>query len=67
MAVQTKKEEKKKKIKEGKCRKWQEVLTDAGNEVVKPVLGEDGILQASEVELQDARHRVDVTAALLVN
>lgn len=42
-------------------------LTDAGNEVVEALLGEERVLQASEVELQHAGHRVDVSVALLVN
>lgn len=43
------------------------VLTDAGDEVIKPVLGKQRILQTPEVELQHASHRVDVVVALLIN
>ena len=43
------------------------VLTDAGDEVIKPFLGKQRVLQTSEVELQHSSHRVDVTVALLVN
>lgn len=42
-------------------------LTDTGNEVVEAFLGEQRVLQATEVELQHAGHRVDVVVAFLVN
>lgn len=42
------------------------VLTDAGNEVVEPVLWKQRVLQTPEVQLQHPGHRVDVVVALLV-
>lgn len=42
-------------------------LTDAGDEVVEPVAGEERVPQAAEVQLQDPGHRVDVTVAFLVD
>ena len=43
------------------------VLTDTGDEVVKPFLREQWVLQTPEVELQYSSHRVDVMVALLIN
>lgn len=43
------------------------VLTDTGEEVVKPVLGEQRVLQTPEVELQHSGDRVDVVVALLID
>jgi len=48
------------------CSDWS-VLTDAGDEVIEPLLGEQRVLQAPEVKLQHSSHRVDVVVALLVN
>jgi len=42
------------------------VLTDADEQVVEPLLGEEGVLQTPEVQLEDAGHRVDVVVVLLV-
>lgn len=43
------------------------VLTDAGDEVIKPVLGKQRVLQTPEVELQHSSHRINVMVAFLVN
>lgn len=46
------------------CSVW---LTDGGDEVQKPLLGEQRVLQASEVQLQHSGHRVYVVVILVVN
>lgn len=43
------------------------VLTDAGDEVIEPVLGKQRVLQTPEVELQHSSHRINVMVAFLVN
>lgn len=42
-------------------------LTDAGDEVVEPLLWKQRVLQTPEVKLQHSGHRVDVVVALLVD
>lgn len=41
-------------------------LTDTGNQVVKPFLRKEGVFQPTEVELEDAGHRVNVVVALVI-
>ena len=43
------------------------VLTDAGQQVVEPLLGEEGVLQTPEVQFENAGHRVDVMVVLLIS
>lgn len=40
-------------------------LTDAGHQVVEDVLGEERVLQAPEVQLQDASYGVHVMVILV--
>lgn len=42
------------------------VLTDAGEQIVEPLFGEQRVLQTPEVELENAGHRVDVMIVLIV-
>lgn len=42
------------------------VLTDAGQQVIKPLFGEKRVLQATEVKFENASHRVDVVIILLI-
>lgn len=41
------------------------VLTDTGNEVMEDVLGEQGVLQASEIELEDSCYGIHVVVILV--
>lgn len=43
-----------------------EELTDAGEEVVKSFLGQEGFLQAPEVEFKNPGNRVDVVVVLFI-
>ena len=42
-------------------------LTGGGDELEEQLLGEQGVLQTPEVQLQDPGHRVDVVVALVVH
>lgn len=41
-------------------------LTDAGDEVIKPVLWKEGVLQTSEVEFENSCHRVNIMVILII-
>lgn len=42
------------------------VLTDAREQIIEPLLGEQRVLQTTEVQFEDAGNRVDVMIVLLV-
>lgn len=44
-----------------------ETLTDGGDQIQEALLGEKRVLQPSEIQLENASHRVDVMIALIIN
>lgn len=44
-----------------------ETLTDCGDQIKEALLGEKRVLQPSEIQLENASHRVDVMIALIIN
>lgn len=41
-------------------------LTDGGDEVIKPLLRKEGVLQTSEVKFENSSHRVDIMVILII-
>ncbi len=44
-----------------------ETLTDGGDQIQEALLGENRVLQPSEIQLENASRRVDVMIALIIN
>lgn len=42
------------------------VLTDAGEQIIEPLFGEERVLQAPEVKFENASHRIDVMIVLII-
>lgn len=42
------------------------ILTDAGEQIIEPLFGEERVLQTPEVKFENTSHRVDVMIILII-